>query len=224
MEKMLNQDIRKQVQDVFADLKSPVAVLFFGSQVQNCDYCKETAQLLEEVSELSDLIEFKKYDLEANADIASQFSVDKAPAVVLAAKQGDELVDYGVRFAGIPAGHEFTSLIQGLLMVSSGDSGLDEKTKSLLANLSEPLHFYVFVTPTCPYCPQAVILAHRMAFENKLVQAEMVEAMEFPELSNKFGVSGVPHTVINFGADEVVGAVPESHMRDRLAQLLVKSA
>jgi glutaredoxin-like protein len=222
MEQMLNQEIRKQVQDVFADLKDPVAVLFFGSKKQHCDYCKETLQLIEEVSELSGLIELRKYDLEDDAEIAKQFSVDKAPAVVLAAKKDNELVDYGVRFAGIPAGHEFTSLIQGLLMVSSRDSGLDEKTKSMLATLTQPLHFYVFVTPTCPYCPQAVILAHRMAFESKLVQAEMVEAMEFPELSNKFGVSGVPHTVINYGADEVVGAVPESHMRDRLAQLFVK--
>ncbi|WP_082390450.1 protein disulfide oxidoreductase [Ornatilinea apprima] len=220
MEKMLNQDIRKQIKDLFADLKAPVAVLFFGSKVQSCDYCKETVQLLEEVSELSDLIELKQYDLEENAELAKQFSVDKAPVVVLAGKNGDEIVDYGVRFAGIPAGHEFTSLIQGLLMVANSDSGLDDKTKAMLAKVTEPLHFYVFVTPTCPYCPQAVILAHRMAFENPLVQAEMVEAMEFPELSNQFGVSGVPHTVINFGADEVVGAVPEAHMRERLTKLM----
>jgi predicted DsbA family dithiol-disulfide isomerase len=57
-----------------------------------------------------------------------------------------------------------------------------------------------------------VVLAHQMAMESPLVKAEMVEAMEFFELSNQFGVSGVPHTVINAGASNVVGAVPEASL------------
>jgi len=54
-----------------------------------------------------------------------------------------------------------------------------------------------------------VVLAHQMAMENPLIQAEMVEAMEFPELAGKFNVSGVPQTTINSGAGTVVGAYPE---------------
>jgi hypothetical protein len=45
-----------------------------------------------------------------------------------------------------------------------------------------------------------VVLAHRMAVESSLVEAEMVEAMEFPELANQFNVGGVPQTTINEGA------------------------
>ena len=57
-----------------------------------------------------------------------------------------------------------------------------------------------------------MVLAHQMALESPMVQAEMIEAMEFPELSDKFGVSGVPQTTINNGAGTVIGAVPEEHL------------
>lgn len=62
-----------------------------------------------------------------------------------------------------------------------------------------------------------MVLAHQMALESPLVQAEMVEAMEFPELSDRFAVSGVPQTTINAGVGTVVGAVPEDHL---LAEVL----
>ena len=57
-----------------------------------------------------------------------------------------------------------------------------------------------------------MVLAHQMALESPWVQAEMVEAMEFPELSDRHGVSGVPQTTINDGLGMVVGAVPEDHL------------
>jgi glutaredoxin len=66
----------------------------------------------------------------------------------------------------------------------------------------------VFVTPTCPYCPQAVLLAHKMALESDLVTADMVEATEFPHLSMKYSVMGVPRTVINETV-HMEGAAPE---------------
>jgi hypothetical protein len=57
-----------------------------------------------------------------------------------------------------------------------------------------------------------VVLAHRMAIESPLVEAEMVEAMEFPELANRFNVGGVPQTTINAGAGTLVGAGPEEYL------------
>ena len=62
-----------------------------------------------------------------------------------------------------------------------------------------------------------MLLAHQMALESPLIQAEMVEATEFPELTHRHGVSGVPQTTINAGAGAVVGAVPEDYL---LAEIL----
>lgn len=64
------------------------------------------------------------------------------------------------------------------------------------------------------------MLAHQMAMESPMVEAEMVEAMEFPELSTQHGVSGVPQTTINNGAGTVIGAVPEPHLLDEIKQAL----
>ncbi len=218
--KLLDEKIKEQVKDFFADLDKPVKILFFGSKQQNCDYCDETIGLINEIAELNDLITIAEYDVEENPDIANQYNIDKVPMTVIAASLEGEIIDYGIRLSGIPAGHEFTTLINDLVMVSRGDSGLSQPVKDKLASLTNPISLQVFVTPTCPYCPQAVILAHQMAMESKHVTGEMVEAMEFAELSNKFSVSGVPHTIINDGSGEVVGAVPETRLMDEIEKVL----
>ena len=81
----------------------------------------------------------------------------------------------------------------------------------------------IYSTPTCPYCPRAVITAHQMAMESPLVEAEMVEATEFPDLSNRYQIMGVPDTVINEGAGKVVGAVPEGRLMIEIKNALAKS-
>jgi alkyl hydroperoxide reductase subunit AhpF len=128
-------------------LNQPVEVLFFGQQ-HDCDYCDDTRQLVEEVTAISSKLSLQVYDLEQHAVLANQYGVDKAPSLVLAAKNGDDLTDYGVRFAGIPSGHEFSSLIQSLILVSSRDSALNEKTRQALKKLKKPVMLQVYVTPT----------------------------------------------------------------------------
>jgi glutaredoxin-like protein len=220
MEKLLNEQIVGQVKDVFNGMKEPVQILFFGSET--CDYCTETRQLVEEVADTHASISAAFYDLDQDAALAAEFNVDKAPAIVVAAKNGDEVVNYGIQYSGIPSGHEFSTLINDILLVSGRDSGLDEATRAYLKGLQTPLHMQVFVTPTCPYCPRAVLLAHQMAMENPaMIRAEGVEATEFPDLANRFNVSGVPQTTINAGRGTVVGAVPEGHLLDEIKRALL---
>jgi len=220
MEKLLNEQIVGQVKEVFDGLKEPVQLVFFGSE--QCDYCSETRQLVEEVAETHASISTAYYDLEKNADMAAKFNVDKVPAIVIAAQNGDEVVNYGIQYSGIPSGHEFSTLINDIILVSGRDSGLDEETRTYLKNLTTPLHMQVFVTPTCPYCPRAVLLAHQMAMENPtMIRAEGVEATEFPDLANRFNVSGVPQTTINAGRGTVVGAVPASQLLGEIKRALL---
>lgn len=210
-ERLLNDEIIDQVQQVFEDLEKPVQVLFFG-QKTDCEYCADALRLIEEVTGFSDKLDLSVYDIDDDAAVAQQYKADKAPGLVIAGRDGDQILDYGIRYAGIPSGHEFSSLINDLVLVSGRESGLNEETRQFLDGLTQPVLLQVFVTPTCPYCPRAVVLAHQMALESPMVEAEMVEAMEFPELATRFGVSGVPQTTINEGAGTVVGAVPEEHL------------
>jgi len=218
-EKLLNDDITGQIQQVFANLRDPVDVLFFGKKT-GCEYCDETLSLVGEVTGLTDKLGLQVYDIDDDQALAQQYKVDKAPGLVLVGRDGDQILDYGVRYAGIPSGHEFSSLIHDLVLISGRDSGLGEDTRRFLEGLTQPVLLQVFVTPTCPYCPQAVVLAHQMALESPMVEAEMVEAMEFPDLAQRFNVSGVPQTTINSGAGTVVGAVPEEYMIDEIKQAL----
>lgn len=220
MEKMISKEISEQLAGIFQGLKDPIQILFFNSSTQNCEYCEQTHQLLSEIVELSDRLDLRTYDLEGNPEIARRFNVTLVPGIVIASNKDNVVLDSGVRFAGIPAGHEFSSLISAINLVSNGDSGLSEESRSWLASINKPIHLQVFVTTTCPYCPPAVTLAHRMALENKNIQAEMIEASEFYELSNTYGVSGVPHTIINQGKGEVVGAVPEQMLIDEMKRAM----
>jgi len=216
MEKVLDNQITKQINEVFAGMKEPVQVLYFGSR-DNCEYCAGTKQLLEEVAATNDKIELSVYDIQENQDVARKFNVTNAPGIVIAAKEGSEVTDFGIQYSGIPSGHELSTLINDILIVSKRDSGLNEKTREFLKNLEKPLLLQVFVTPSCPHCPRAVLLAHQMAMENPLmIRAEGVEATEFPELASRFNVRGVPQTVINSGAGTVVGAVPEQNLLDQI--------
>ncbi len=149
MENMLNEDIRKQVREMFAEIEHPVEVLYFGTEDESrCQYCKETKQLLQEVTSLSDKLSLKEYDLEQDSAVANQFKVDAAPTFVLAGRDGDSVTDYAVRFKGIPAGHEFSTLVNALVIVSKRDSGLSEKTRKFLGELTKPVKLEVFATPT----------------------------------------------------------------------------
>jgi glutaredoxin-like protein len=147
MEKLLNEQVIDQIKQVFAQMKEPVQMLFFGSR-ENCDYCTEAQQLLEELAAVDEKLGLSIYDLQDNADVAARFNVDKAPGIVIAAKDGDQIVDFGIQYSGIPSGHEFSVLINDILLVSGRDSGLSESVREFLKHLEKPLHLQVFVTPT----------------------------------------------------------------------------
>jgi glutaredoxin-like protein len=205
---LLSEQDQEQLRNEFASIQQPVKLIVFTQEFE-CQYCRETRQIAEEVADLSDQITLEVYDLLADKEIAEQYNIDKIPATIVMVG-GEEPVDFGIRYYGIPSGYEFSSLIHDILMVGDGSFELAAETEQWLAELTTPLHFQVFVTPTCPYCPQAVLMAHKMAMASEFVTADMVEANEFPHLSMKYSVMGVPRTVINEDF-HVEGAVPE-HM------------
>ena len=211
---LLNDEVRAQVKQQLAGLNSPVRLVMFTQQFE-CQYCAETRQLVEEVASVSEHLEAAIYDFVADRQVAEEYGIDKIPAIAVTGEQ-----DLGIRFYGIPSGYEFTSLLEAIQAVGIEKPELSEETQDYLAQLSEPVHLQVFVTPTCPYCPQAVVLAHHMALASPMVQADMVEAQEFPHLSMKYRVMGVPRTVIN-ETTHVEGAAPESMLLQKIREAML---
>jgi glutaredoxin-like protein len=147
---LLNENIQKQVRQALAGLESPVKLVIFtqgegpsGTAALECEMCADNRQLIEEVAALSDKLSVEVYDFVKDAEAARRYGIDKIPATVLV---GDE--DYGVRFFGIPAGYEFSSLIESIKTVSRRQPGLGQKTLEALSRLDRPAHIQVFVTPT----------------------------------------------------------------------------
>lgn len=190
---LLRDKDREAVRERLAEMSGKVRILYFTQELE-CQYCRETGMLLGEVSELSEKLSLETYNFVTDKEVVEQYKIDKIPSFVLLAEDG---IDHGIRFYGIPSGYEFATLLEDILMLSANDSGLDQATRDALKSLDKELHFQVFVTPTCPYCPGAVRVAHQMALESDKVRADMVEATEFPHLSMKYNVRGVPRTVIN---------------------------
>ncbi|MEA3335262.1 MAG: thioredoxin family protein [Chloroflexota bacterium] len=195
-------------------LSQPIKLVMFTQEFE-CSYCRETREILEELAGLSSLITVEVYDFVEDKELADQYGVDKIPAVLALGTGEDGDIDFGIRFFGIPSGYEFVSLLEAIKLVGGGDVELSQATLDKLATLEEPLHLQVFVTPTCPYCPRAVVLAHQLAFASPKVTADMVEATEFPHLSNKYNVMGVPRTIVNEDT-HIEGAVPEPMLMARL--------
>ncbi|MFN3414431.1 MAG: protein disulfide oxidoreductase [Thermoanaerobaculum sp.] len=211
---LLSEKDAKKVQEILNTLPATVDVHFFTQELE-CQFCRETGELLRELAALSPKLKLVEHDFLLDKEAASAFAVEMVPAIVPVGPAGD----LGLRFYGIPAGYEFASLLEGLKLAAGADPELAPDTKDFLSQLTQELELEVYVTPTCPYCPGMVVNAFRLAAASPKVKAAMVEATEFPHLAIRYQVRGVPRTVINRGQAFIEGLVPESHLVETLRNL-----
>lgn len=214
MQKMFNEDLSKQVKEIFADMPKEITIALFTDK-NGCDTCPETKAYMEEVAALGEKINLTIYDINDDSALAESYNVTMVPSVVLL----DHNEDYqGVKFNGMPAGHEINSFIPALLETSGLESDVPEPLKSEIVAIDKDVNIKVFVTLSCPHCSGAVQKAHKLAMMNPKIDAEMVEAQTFAELSNKHNVSGVPKIVIN-DTLEIVGNQPINAFLVEIAKL-----
>lgn len=173
-------------------LVDPVKIIMFTQEIE-CPYCSQTRMLAQELPPLNDKITLEVHDFVADAAKAKELGIDKIPALAIIGKK-----DYGVRIYGIPYGYELQTLIEAIITVSKGTTDLSENTKSILKEVKSPVHIQVFVSLTCPHCPAAAAVAHKLAVESGgLVKADVIDSGEFPDLAMKYNVIGVPKIIIN---------------------------
>jgi glutaredoxin-like protein len=212
---LLSEKDARKVGEILQALPAKVELHFFTQELE-CQFCRETGQLLKELAALSPKLEVVEHDFLLDKEAAARFAVEQVPAIVPVGPQGD----LGLRFYGIPAGYEFASLLEGLKLAAGEDPQLAPETQQWLQSLAEELELEVYVTPTCPYCPGMVVNAFRLAAASPKVKAAMVEATEFPHLAIRYQVRGVPRTVINRGAGFIEGLVPEGHLLAELQRVV----
>jgi glutaredoxin-like protein len=193
---------QKQLREYFASrLQQPVQLLVFG---QTCclpedphpfqqDLCQDAYKLLQEVAAASPLISIQWYDAIQNKPASVRYKVDKQPAIVVLGNG----IDYGIRFYGVPSHFEFVTFLETLATVSSLQFELCASTLQALAQLTQPVHIQVFHTPNCAFCPLMTHLALMFAIASPMVRCDSIDAAQFAQLAQHYGVKGVPHVVIN---------------------------
>ena len=213
MKQFLNEDVRKQLTEILTEMKDPVYVKVYVDSLK-CDTCTETHQLIQEMSGLNEKINYELVETDGDKSIGAEYGIKMYPSIVVLDKDQE---DKGVRFVGIPAGHEINSLLAALIDMSGKPLDLDEKTIEAIKAIDTETNIKVFVTLSCPHCPGAVTKAHRIAMLNPYIKAEMIEAQTFPQFSSKYNVSSVPKIVINETHD-FVGNQPIETFIDTIAK------
>ncbi len=136
-----DQDIA-EIKARLQGMVNPVKLVHFTQEL-NVEFGREARELIKELAGLSDKLSVEVYDFLLDKERVAEYQIDRAPGTVV--RNGK---DYGIRFYGFPAGYEFSVLLDAILAVSQGDSGLQPGTREKLARIAQPLHLEVLVTPT----------------------------------------------------------------------------
>lgn len=199
---LLKEKDREALKKTFDALPHDVTLTMFTQETE-CETCRITRELVEELGGLSGKVRAEAHDFVKDAETAKRYGVDKIPAILVT-----EGGNARVRFFGVPGGYEFGSLVEAIRHTGQRDPGLSAEVRQMLDKVDRPVHLQVMVTLTCPYCPRAVATAHRFAMASEHITADMVETAEFPHLAVKYDVQGVPKTIIN-ETHSVLGAQPD---------------
>lgn len=213
MNKLFNAEVSAQIKSILDGMINPITIKLFVDG--DCDTCQETKQLLTETAELSDKITLITQEVSDASDDLVTYNIEMTPSFVFL----DADLNYrGVKFNGIPAGHEINSFLSAIMEMSGVKYELSNDVLKRIEKINKPVDIKVFVTLSCPHCPGAVQTAHRIAMLNPNVKGQMIEAQTFYDLSNKFNVSGVPKIIINDSL-ELLGNQPIEEFLKKIESL-----
>jgi glutaredoxin-like protein len=185
---------------------------------EECPYCEDTRQMLEELAALTGKINLSVHELSEAREEAARMGVDKVPGIVLRGPANRPLTFYG-----IPAGNEFPGFIETIVDASKEQVELARETSKQLRKLKKNVAITVFVTPTCPHCPVVGRAAYRLAMASPHIRATVVEASEFPRLAQRYGIRAVPTTVLD-DRMVVTGAMDEAALLEQVLRAAEEGA
>ncbi|MGB6127485.1 MAG: thioredoxin family protein [Psychrilyobacter sp.] len=212
MSEIFSNQILNQLKQGLSKIKNPIEIITF---VENGKpLCEEVISMMVQLSTLNKKINFVKYDLIKDFKLAKKYGIDKVPGTTILVKNKPT----GVKFYGIPSGHEINALMFALLEISGMTTPLENKLVDAIKEINKKINIKVFVSLQCPHCPKAVITAFKIAILNKNINTEMIQADLYNNLSNKFGVSSVPRIFFN-DKDDLMGVQPIEMFIEKIQNL-----
>jgi thioredoxin reductase (NADPH) len=180
----------RQLRKTFEQLPNDIPLLLFADKGGDTVFAQATRQVIRAFRELSPRIMLKEYDL--HHELARKHNVEGSPTLLIAPDR------YGIRWRGAPMGEEARTFLEILLLVGLGKSNLSEQSRKVIRRIDSPRRVKVFVSPTCPYCPQQAVNAVKAAIElPELVSLEIIDIQCEPELANQYSAQSVPQAFAN---------------------------
>ena len=140
---LVAEEVAAQLKGAFAQLANPVRLAVFSQALADPE-SEQVRRLVEELAALDSRLSVESYNFVLDNEKVEALGIARIPAIAI---MGTEK-DYGIRMYGLPSGYEFGTLVETILDVSRGDSGLSDETRSALKELARPVHLQVFCTPT----------------------------------------------------------------------------
>jgi thioredoxin reductase (NADPH) len=212
-QEIIPDDVKKVIKETFLEsLKDDVLLEVYTQKGKNDQFNDATVNLVKALAALSGKL---KVTFHTVGDAQSvKRNVTRAPSLLIAPDK------YRMRYTGAPLGEEGRSFLIAIMMASTGKGLLTEPAlKKISDELREKRDIQVFVSPTCPYCPQQVLSAFSAAIvKPELVSAEAVEIYENQDLAESLGSLAVPQTFMN-GTFTGAGLQPEPWFVESLLSL-----
>ncbi len=210
-ENVLAGEVEKQLKAVFEKMPHAVPLYLFTKAGENEALNQAARTLIRAFREVSEKIEFKEFDL--SHQLAQKWDVTVSPSILFDPER------YSIRYLGVPYGEEGRTLLGTILLLGFRASGLSEQSLKILDKIDYRRLVKVFVSATCPYCPDQVMNAVKAALEKpELVSLEIVDIQANQELAERYSAFSVPQTYAN----EVLigqGAQPEELFLASLVKL-----
>jgi alkyl hydroperoxide reductase subunit AhpF len=140
---VITEDVSTQLKQEFTHLVNPVRLAVFSQALADAE-SEQVKRLVEELAALDPKITAESYNFVLDKEKVAELGIQRIPAIAILGAEKD----YGIRMYGLPSGYEFGSLVDAILDVSAGDSGLSEPTRTALKEIARPVHLQVFSTPT----------------------------------------------------------------------------
>jgi len=140
---LVTEEVAAQLKGEFAQLASPVRLAVFSQALADPE-SEQVRRLVEEMTALDPRLSVESYNFVLDKEKVEALGIARIPAIAIMGAEKD----YGIRMYGLPSGYEFGTLVEAILDVSRGDSGLSEETRAALKELTRPVHLQVFSTPT----------------------------------------------------------------------------
>ena len=184
------KDMERQLGDIMSALPNDIELLLFFDDEEDDVYGKAAKNILETIAGLSKKIKLKVVGTKHR--LARKWKVDRSPTIVFSPNE------YSIKWLGAPIGEEGRTLIETLLLIGLRQSGLSDQSKKIAKSIKSPRAVKVFVSPTCPYCPQQAINAVKFAVERPdVVTLELIDVQCNTDIAEEYSAGSVPQTYAN---------------------------